>query len=183
MGLPVWSGRRPGPPASEPGMFGLSRKTEYALIALARLARGEGERPAVPARALAAADELPAALLSGVLKRLQQAGVLASKRGSRGGYYLADAPEAIRLADVIAAIEGPEPLRLTPCCEQDEPTQPGEKDGHEHDGCPIMCRCPITGAIRGLNHRMHSFLQQLTLADLLEEQKTEARSEKREDRR
>jgi len=149
-------------------MFGLSRKTEYAVTALARLA--EAPHPdardaehALSARYLAERDHLPPALLSGVMKQLQHAGLVRSKRGVRGGYYLALAPNAVRLADVIAAIEGPEPVRLTPCCEQDEP-------GHHHDedGCPIMCRCPITGAVRRLNTGLVGFLQRLTLDDLLE---------------
>ncbi len=164
-------------------MFGLSRKTEYAVMALARLAEAHAaDRGPISARTLAEADGQPAALLSSVLKQLHQAELLDSKRGVHGGYVLPAGPETIRLAEVIAAIEGPEPVRLTACCEQDEPARADAHDplghGHGHptrsepdteDGCPIMCRCPITGAIRGLNRRMHEFLQQLTLADLLAE--------------
>jgi len=184
-------------------MFGLSRKTEYAVMALARLAQSQywdgwdGERreqgafsqgassqgaasqEAVSARQLAAEDDLPPALLSGVLKQLHHAGLVGSKRGVRGGYHLAVAPDRLRLADVIAAIEGPEPVRLTPCCEQQAMHEQGEhehEDSHE-DGCPIMCRCPITGAVRRLNRRLSAFLQRLTLADLLESEVSEQRSE------
>ena len=144
-------------------MFGLSRKTEYAVTALARLAEADSAaHTAISARALADRDELPPALLSAVLKTLHRHGLVASKRGARGGYRLAVAPERLAMADVIAAIEGPELVRLTPCCEQDEP-------GHheEGDGCRLMCRCPITGAIRRLNQRMQAQLRQLTLADLM----------------
>lgn len=196
-------------------MFGLSRSTAYAVMALARLAEaqakyGQGDisngdhrsqqrEGAVSARVLAQADGSPAPLLSSVLKRLHQAGLLASKRGTHGGYYLARPPEQVPLIEVIAAIEGPEPIRLTPCCEQDEPRdahRPGRADhspahAAEHaearsgaagkpekpekeDGCRIMCHCPITGAVRGLNRRMHRFLEQLTLADLLEARASDA---------
>lgn len=166
-------------------MFALSRSTEYAVMALARLAEARSQAPPdgaaepgcpgepISARALAASEGCPAPVVSGVLKRLHQAGLVGSKRGARGGYYLDRPPERIDLLAVIAAVEGPEPVRLTPCCEQDEPDrrdatpQTGEKPAPSEESCPIMCHCPITGAVRGLNHRMQAFLGQLTLADLM----------------
>ena len=67
-------------------MLCLSRKTEYALLALGYLA----ERPGriVGARDLAVAYALPTALLMNILKTLQQHRLLVSRRGMRGGYQV-----------------------------------------------------------------------------------------------
>jgi len=51
--------------------------------------------------------------LSKVLQRLARAGLVRSTRGPKGGFVLADDPEAISLLDIFEAIEGP--LRPTTC--------------------------------------------------------------------
>lgn len=189
-------------------MFGLSRSTQYAVMALARLAEAQGgleqqenaqpEASVAPisARALAEADGSPATLLSCVLKRLHHAGLIASRRGAHGGYYLARPAESMELADVIAAVEGPQPVKLTLCCgepseaEQPHETQPcqdsrtprqyeltGKPRRHTpaptvtNDAsttCPLAPDCPVTEAMQSLNRRMHNYLRQITLADLIE---------------
>lgn len=143
-------------------MFGLSRKTDYAVMALARLAACRREDPSavLSARELAKADGLPAALLGGLLKELQRAGILTSRRGVRGGYALAADPEQIRLGDVIRAVEGPQLVQLVVCCGKD-----GEVS--QVDGCRIITRCPISRAMRRLNRQLGRFLEQMTLAELL----------------
>ena len=64
--------------------------TEYSLIIslhLARHAAAEGDR--VAARELAEAERLPPDYVEQILLRLRRAGLVASVRGARGGYYLA----------------------------------------------------------------------------------------------
>ena len=83
----------------------LSAKADYALRAcleLAMLEEGNAKGEAV-----ARAQAIPLRFLEQILLDLRHAGLVASQRGAEGGYRLARAPEEIRLADVIRAVEGP----------------------------------------------------------------------------
>lgn len=75
----------------------LSVTSEYALRALAHLARQPGE--AVLGRDLAHAVEIPANYLSKVLLTLRNAGLVDTTRGSGGGYRLRKPANEIHLID------------------------------------------------------------------------------------
>jgi FeS assembly SUF system regulator len=101
-------------------MLRLSKKADYALMALQHLAR-RGEQSS-SAREIAEQYDIPIDLLAKVLQRLTRRGLLASQQGTRGGYQLARPATAISVADVIQAIDGP--VTVTACsttvatCEQ-----------------------------------------------------------------
>lgn len=78
----------------------LSKSAEYALRALHCLAYLPGGSP-VPAARLAEHVDVPENYLSKLLHRLQQEGILRSRRGRGGGFSLARRPGAIALADVV----------------------------------------------------------------------------------
>src|SRR4051794_28846320 len=87
-------------------MLCLSKKTEYALAALAYLA--EQSHRVASAREIAEASALPAAMLEKILKCLQHHGLLLSTRGATGGYrVVADLTEAT-LFDLVAMMECPD---------------------------------------------------------------------------
>jgi Rrf2 family protein len=77
---------------------------EYGLICSLHLARHRDEGP-IPGRDLAARERLPADYVEQILLRLRRAGIVESRRGARGGYVLARAPDRISVRDVIAASE------------------------------------------------------------------------------
>lgn len=137
-------------------LISLSRKSDYALVALARLAEHQDAK-LISARCIADTYAFPRPVLMTVLKRLQRAGIVSSIRGSHGGYTLALAPRQITIAKVIDAIDGPVQLAL--CCQEDD------TDGSMT--CQITPQCPITSAIRQLNHRITSVLEGITLDDLI----------------
>jgi Rrf2 family transcriptional regulator, cysteine metabolism repressor len=88
-----------------------STKAEYGIrvmVALAQRAAESpaGEEPIVPLAEIAERDGLPLAYLEHLVARLRKAGLIESRRGSRGGYMLARAPEEITMAEVVAALEG-----------------------------------------------------------------------------
>ena len=56
---------------------------------------------------------IPLKFLENILLELKKDGILDSKKGKGGGYYLAKAPEKIFLSDVLRLIEGP--IALLPC--------------------------------------------------------------------
>lgn len=140
--------------------FSLTRKTDYALVALARLAQQDAEGGApVSARQIAEEYKLPLPLLMNVLKELNRAELIASRRGAGGGYYLQRPADRINLRDVVACIEGP--VTVTACCDE------VRDDDDQCLGCRLTEKCPITGSIRRLNDLIVSFLDRMTLADMM----------------
>jgi Rrf2 family protein len=83
----------------------ISAKSDYAVRALIELAaRGGGP---VKGDRLAAAQQIPPKFLEAILTQLRQAGLLQSRRGAEGGYWLGRPPDQITLADIIRAADGP----------------------------------------------------------------------------
>ncbi|NLF32806.1 MAG: Rrf2 family transcriptional regulator [Planctomycetes bacterium] len=134
-------------------MLSLTRKTDYALLALTYLATRAAE--VVSAREMAERFALSSGLLMNVLKQLSAAGLVDSVRGAHGGYRLAQAPERITLADLIDTMEGP--VRLAPC------VGGGEGDAN---GCGASRLCPIQGPLQLLHDRLRGFFGEITLAEL-----------------
>jgi Rrf2 family cysteine metabolism transcriptional repressor len=82
-----------------------STKAEYGVRVMVELARRAGEEP-IPLTEIAEHDGLPLAYLEHLVARLRKAGLVDSRRGSRGGYLLARAPSEITMAEVVEALEG-----------------------------------------------------------------------------
>ena len=86
-----------------------STKAEYGVRVMVELARRAGEREGgnpVSLAEIAANDGLPLAYLEHLVARLRKAGLVDSRRGSRGGYMLARSPKEISMAEVVEALEG-----------------------------------------------------------------------------
>jgi Rrf2 family protein len=84
----------------------ISAKVDYALRAAIELAAAGRERP-TKGDAIARAQDIPLKFLENILGDMRQAGLVASRRGAEGGYWLALSPQDISVADVIRAVEGP----------------------------------------------------------------------------
>ncbi|HEV3283984.1 MAG TPA: Rrf2 family transcriptional regulator [Solirubrobacteraceae bacterium] len=82
-----------------------STKAEYGVRVMVELARRAGEEP-IPLAEIAADDGLPLAYLEHLVARLRRAGLVDSRRGSRGGYMLARPSTDITMAEVVEALEG-----------------------------------------------------------------------------
>jgi Rrf2 family cysteine metabolism transcriptional repressor len=82
-----------------------STKAEYGVRVMVELARRAGDDP-VPLAEIAAHDGLPLAYLEHLVARLRKAGLVDSRRGSRGGYLLARPSSEITMAEVVEALEG-----------------------------------------------------------------------------
>ena len=83
----------------------LTRRSEYALLALIHLARAKGEGY-VAVAAIAEAQGLPAKFLEQLLMALKRARLVKSQKGPHGGYRLARPAEKISLAEVIRLLDG-----------------------------------------------------------------------------
>jgi Rrf2 family protein len=82
----------------------VSAKADYAVRAAIELAAA-GE--VVKGDRIAGAQEIPLNFLENILVDLRQAGIVASRRGPDGGYWLARPASEVTVADIIRAAEGP----------------------------------------------------------------------------
>ena len=131
-------------------MIRLSRITDYGIVLMVQLARSaDGE--ARNARNLAAEADLPVPVVSKVLKSLARGGLLASQRGSKGGYTLARSAADISVPEMITALEGP--ISLTECT-----VHPG--------ACSQESSCDVREPWQRINTVVESALAKITLADL-----------------
>jgi Rrf2 family cysteine metabolism transcriptional repressor len=87
-----------------------STKAEYGVRVMVELARRAGDERAggnpVSLAEIAEHDGMPLAYLEHLVARLRKAGLVDSRRGSRGGYLLARSPTEITMAEVVEALEG-----------------------------------------------------------------------------
>ncbi len=83
----------------------VSAKADYAIRAAVELAAA-GDGP-VKGERLASAQQIPANFLENILGDLRNAGIIASRRGADGGYWLARPADEVSLAEVIRAVDGP----------------------------------------------------------------------------
>ncbi len=90
----------------------LSKKTKYAFHALTFLGKQENRNP-VLISVVAEKTRVPKKFLESILLDLRKAGVLNSKMGKGGGYYLMREAKDVRLSDVIRMFNGP--IALLPC--------------------------------------------------------------------
>ncbi len=139
-------------------MLALTKKTDYALIALSYLARRvEG---LMSSRELARVSRVPLPILTNILKTLAHAGMVVSERGSTGGYSLARHPESINLHELITAVEGP--FHFVQCV---------STGGEAHRSpCELEPCCSIRLPAHRIHGRLKKFLETVTLAELLEDQ-------------
>ena len=139
-------------------MMALTKKTGYALVAMAHLAKlPEGQLAS--SREIADLFGVPTSLLMNVLKELSAAGYVSSVRGAHGGYRLAREPESITLDELVADLEGP--VRMAECisdgvAELDECT------------CQVMARCPISDPVHRVHRKLKDFLRKVTLAEIVD---------------
>ena len=83
----------------------ISARGEYAIKAVLDLALHH-DRGLIPIQEVAARQGIPQRYLEQVLLALRRAGVLASKRGSSGGYHLTKPPDELTVGVVLRAVEG-----------------------------------------------------------------------------
>lgn len=83
----------------------LSTGSQYVLTALILIGRSpEGET--ISATKLAEMLNCPTAYLSQLLAKLQEPGIIGSKRGANGGVFIAKPLKDIKLLDIITSLEG-----------------------------------------------------------------------------
>ena len=122
---------------------------------MVQLAAHNGRGPASLAE-IAQAEDLPRAYLEQLVMSLRDAGLVLSTRGAHGGYELAREPAAIKMSDVLRALEGP----LAPMvCASEDP---------EHAlVCDRSARCTVNLLWVRIRDAIAGALDGMTLADLM----------------
>ena len=132
-------------------MLRLSKKADYALMAMKHLATRQNPASSSSAREIAEAYEIPLELLAKVLQRLVRARLLVSVQGTRGGYRLGRQAAAIPVAEVIETVDGP--LTVTACSDDD----------HQ---CEQYSKCRIRDPLWKIRGRIIEALTTVSVADL-----------------
>jgi len=143
-------------------MLRLSKKADYALIAMKHLATRR-DAASASAREIAEQYDIPVELMAKVLQRLARRGLVTSHQGTRGGYRLSRAVANISVADIIEAIDGP--LNVTAC-------------STESENCGQYSKCSVRDPLWKIKDRIVSALSTCSLeeisADLMEDPVPEA---------
>lgn len=90
----------------------LSKKSQYAFKALTYLAARYNEGPVLISE-ISKKKKIPLKFLENILLELKKAGMLDSKKGKGGGYFLQKDPAKIKVASVIRLVNGP--IAMLPC--------------------------------------------------------------------
>jgi FeS assembly SUF system regulator len=136
-----------------PRMLKLSKKSDYALIALKHLALHSLDG-SLSASDIAEAYGISAPLMAKVLQRLAHVGLVAARHGSTGGYTLGRDAREITALDAINAIDGP--VLLTSCVTR-------------HGDCEQTSTCTIKEPLRKVNSSILEVLNKVTISQMAED--------------
>src|ERR1700687_660152 len=129
----------------------LAQKSKYALRALLVLAKEYGQGPVLISD-IAHREAIPHKFLELILLELRNHGILGSKKGKGGGYFLTRAPELVHLGEVLRVLEGSLAM-----CRGPRRTDVRHPDGHEgrarRDGANSRCDQPGRRAQTGRGRR------------------------------
>ena len=85
----------------------LSTKTRYGVRAVFDIAYHNHPHQPAQAKDIARRESIPLRYLEQIFQDLKRAGLIESKRGPRGGYFLRRTPEKITLGDIVRSLQGP----------------------------------------------------------------------------
>lgn len=135
-------------------MLRFSQKLEYAMRAMIELSLRREEGVLVPAREIAAVQQVPLRFLEQQLGALSKAGLVESFRGAGGGCRLAKEPDLISVAEIASAVEGQ--LYPMSCLEPSD------------HSCFQDSRCGLQGFWGEVTLAIQRVFEKTTVADLVE---------------
>ena len=126
------------------------------MLALIRLAKEVGNG-AILISDIARSENIPQRYLEAILLDLKKLGMLGSKLGKSGGYFLIRKPEDVNLSEVVRHFEGP--IALVPCV--------SEKAYQSCEFCKDEVNCNLKKVFKDIRDYTYERLQQTNLRDLL----------------
>ncbi|WP_405606475.1 RrF2 family transcriptional regulator [Polaribacter sp. Asnod1-A03] len=133
----------------------LSKKTKYGIKALTYLARQKDKTP-VSIATISQSENISLKFLESILLTLRKNGLLGSKKGKGGGYYLLKEPSEIQMTIVMRVLEGP--IAMVPCV---------SLNFYEKcDDCPDENICAVNKLMIQIRDSSLKIFKNTTLADL-----------------
>lgn len=133
----------------------LSTKGRYAVMAMVDLSTRSRNQP-VTLSDIASRQEISLSYLEQLFSKLRKGGLVTANRGPGGGYRLAHEPNAIRISDIILAVD--EPISATRC------VKGSSKGCIARDGT----RCQTHDLWDELTRQIYLFLSSVTIEDVTE---------------
>ncbi len=135
----------------------LSKRGEYGLRAMIVLASPgpDGRIPIVQIRDISEREKIPSKFLEQILLSLKNSGLLHSKMGVGGGYYLAKPAKDITLGHIIRVLDGP--IAPIKCVSQ---------IAYESCGCPDEETCGLRMVMFDVRAAMSAILDKTSLEDV-----------------
>jgi Rrf2 family protein len=142
-----------------------SKKGQYALRAVYELARHRERGPLKTAQ-IAEAQAIPRRFLEVILNQLKGSGLVASKRGFYGGYYLVKTPQQISVGDVLRYLQKKQAAaRCIACISQ--------------SACPFNEKCAFSTLWSRVKTAAYTIYDTTTLQDLLNVNEPTGRKKKK----
>jgi len=133
----------------------LSKRGEYGLRAMISLAKADGDDHRMTIKDIAEQENIPSKFLEQILLSLKNAGILQSKMGVGGGYYLARPADKITLGEIKRVLDGPiAPIRCV------------SHMAYEPCGCPDEATCGLRLVMKDVRDAIAKILDETTLADV-----------------
>jgi len=137
----------------------ISKKAQYSLYALTFLAKRFDKGPVLISE-IAEKEKLPKKFLEAILLDLKNIGIVSSKKGKGGGYYLIKKPENINFAEIIRLFDGA--IALLPCVTY-----------NYYESC-TQCKdenkCGVRSVVKEIRDKTVSILKEVTLKDILDKE-------------
>jgi Rrf2 family protein len=134
----------------------LSKKAKYAVNALVYLAQQPVNQP-IHISTIATNENISRKFLESILLVLRNAGMVNSKKGKEGGYYLLMPPEDINMADVMRIFDGP--IALLPCVTH--------KYYQKCNECKDEAHCGIRDVFSDIRRETVRMLKDASLAEIV----------------
>lgn len=130
-------------------MLKITRKVEYALIALRHLQQN-GQGKLCSAKTLSLEYGIPQELLAKILQKLSKENIILSVKGPKGGYKISKDPNTINMTKFFEIMEGPM----------------GIVDCYFDSNCEQLNGCTIREPINRINNSIRTMFDKMTLADI-----------------
>jgi Rrf2 family protein len=136
----------------------LSKRGEYGLRAMIILAEAQKTSPngMIQIKEISAREQIPAKFLEQILLAMKNAGLVHSKMGVGGGYYLARPSKEITLGQIVRTLDGP--LAPIKCVSQ---------MAYEPCGCPDEETCGLRMVMGDVRNAIAHILDHTTLATVV----------------
>ena len=138
----------------------ISTKGRYALRIMADVAQHDGEMP-VSVREIAQRQDISDKYLEQIITQLSRAGLVKSARGAQGGYMLAKEPQEYTVGEILRLLEG----NLAPVACVDD----------TKEACTRADECVTMEVWREIKDAVNKVVDNITLADLVEQQRQKCR--------